>query len=399
MSSWGVTQSGFVLKTYDDILNEANSKARELFGTDIELSEYGAVGLFNQLMSKSLSDTWEDFEDMYHSMFVNTAEGVSLDRVVALGGVTRRAATKALVNISISGTSVEVPLGFLMQTASNIQFETIGSGTAVPSGTAITSRAIVAGETGVVPAGAINEIVNPVSGITGVNNYAASSGGLPIETDYELRQRYEDRTESGGSSVPAILNALYETEGVITAHVYENDTDVTDGDGLPPHSIYCVVSGSALDIDIATSIFNSKAAGIATYGSQSAYVLDENGDSHLIKWGVATTKYINVIVNITSNAEWVAGNETAVKTAVVKAIGGVDTVEGIATEYEGLGVGVDVRVWQIIAQFDGITGIESTPVIYIAFAPTTPTSGNKLTIGANEVARCDEPGYITVNVS
>ncbi len=389
MSSWGVTQSGFVLKTYDDILNEANSKARELFGTDIELSEYGAVGLFNQLMSKSLSDTWEDFEDMYHSMFVNTAEGVSLDRVVALGGVTRRAATKALVAISVSGTSVEVPLGFLMQTASDIQFETIGSGTAVPSGTAITSRAIVAGETGVVPAGAINEIVNPVSGITGVNNELPSTGGLPIETDYELRQRYEDRTESGGSSVPAILNALYEVEDVITARVYENDTDVTDGDGLVPHSVYCVVSGSALDANIAEAIFNSKAAGIATNGTESAYVLDENGDSHLIKWGVATTKYINVIVNITSNSEWVASNETAVKTAVVKAIGGIDTIESMATEYEGLGVGVDVRVWKIIAEFDDISGIEDTPEIWIAFAPTVPTTDTKLDIGANEVARCD----------
>jgi uncharacterized phage protein gp47/JayE len=349
-------------------------------------------------MSKSLSDTWEDFEDMYHSMFVNTAEGVSLDRVVALGGVTRRPATKALIEVSVSGTSVEVPLGFLMQTASNIQFETIGSGTAVPSGTSVTSRAIVAGETGVVPAGAINEIVNPVSGITGVNNYLASTGGLPIEADYELRQRYEDRTESGGSSIAAILNELYQVDGVITAHVYENDTDVTDGDGLPPHSIYCVVSGSATDQEIAQAIYNSKAAGIATYGSQSAYVLDENGDSHLMYWGVPTTKFINVIVNITSNAEWVAGNVTAVKTAVVKAIGGVDTIEGVATQYEGLGVGVDVRVWQIIAQFDGITGIESTPVIYIAFAPTTPTSGNKLTIGSNETARADT-SYITVNVS
>jgi uncharacterized phage protein gp47/JayE len=396
--SFGITQSGFILKTFDDIVDEANSKARELFGADIELSEYGAVGLFNQLMSKSLSDTWEDFEDMYHSMFVNTAEGVSLDRVVALGGVTRRPATKALIEVSVSGTSVEVPLGFLMQTASNIQFETIGSGTAVPSGTSVTSRAIVAGETGVVPAGAINEIVNPVSGITGVNNYLASTGGLPIEADYELRQRYEDRTESGGSSIAAILNELYQVDGVITAHVYENDTDVTDGDGLPPHSIYCVVSGSATDQEIAQAIYNSKAAGIATYGSQSAYVLDENGDSHLMYWGVPTTKFINVIVNITSNAEWVAGNVTAVKTAVVKAIGGVDTIEGVATQYEGLGVGVDVRVWQIIAQFDGITGIESTPVIYIAFAPTTPTSGNKLTIGSNETARADT-SYITVNVS
>jgi uncharacterized phage protein gp47/JayE len=395
--SFGVTDSGFILKTYDDIVEETNDKAKELFGNDVELSEYGAVGLFNQLMSKALSDTWEDFENLYASMFPDTAEGVSLDRVCQLGGITRRPATKSLVTMNISGTSVEVPLGFLVQTAGNIQFETIGSGTAVASGVNITARAIVAGETGVVPANSIVEIVNPVSGIDGVNNPLPSIGGLPIESDYELRQRFIERQEQGGSSVPAILNALYDVDGVITARVYENDTDATV-DSLPPHSVYCVVGGSAIDEDIANAIFNAKAAGIATYGSESVYVLDENGDSHLIKWGVPTTKYINVIVNITTNSDWVASNVTAVKTAVVKAIGGVDTIGTVATEYEGLGVGEDVRVWKIIAEFDDISGIEDTPVIYIAFYPTTPTASTKLTIGNNEVSRCDT-NYISVVTS
>jgi len=396
--SWGITNSGFVLKTYDDILDEQNTKAKELFGDDVDLSEFGAVGLFNQLTSKALEDTWEDFEDLYHSMFIPTAEGVNLDRVAALGGLSRRSAIKSLVDMNISGTAFEVPLGFLIQTPQGIQFETIGSGTAQTTGTNISARAVVAGTAGVVPANSIVEIVNPVSGITDVNNPEPSSGGLEIETDYEFRQRYEDRTIAGGSSIPAILNALYSVDDVISARVYENDTDVTDGDGLPPHSVYCVVGGSALDQEIAEAIFNSKPAGIASYGSNQAYVTDDNGDVHLMKWGEPTTIYINVIVNITSNAEWVSSNETAVKTAVVTAIGGVDTIGDVATEYEGLGIGIDVRVWKIIAEFDDITGIEDTPDIWIAYYPTTPTVGTKLAIDTNESARCDT-SYITVNVS
>ena len=396
--AFGITTSGFVLKTYDDILEEANTKAKELFGSDVDLSEFGAVGLFNQLMSKSLGDTWEDFDDIYHSAFPDTAEGVSLDRVLAIGGLTRRPATKALVNMSISGTSVEVPLGFLMQTPQGIQFETIATGTAVTTGVDITARAIIAGTSGVVAANTITEIVNSVSGITDVNNELPSSGGLAIEEDYEFRQRYEDRSIAGGSSIPAILNSLYSLENVITARVYENDTDSVDGDGLAAHSIYCVVGGSALDAEIAEAIFNSKAAGIATNGTESAYVTDENGDTHLIRWDVPTDKYINVIVNITSNSDWVSTNETAVKTATVKAIGGVDTVGEVVTEYEGLGTGVDVRVWKIIAEFDDITGIEDTPEILIALYPSTPTGSTKIDIGANERA-ITITDYITVNVS
>jgi uncharacterized phage protein gp47/JayE len=398
--SFGITDAGFVLKDYDSILEELNERAQQVnfFGPDVDLSEYGEVGIFTQLMALALADQWEDFEDLYFSMFVDTSEGVSLDRVAALGGLTRRPATKALVNISASGTvGTSVPLGFQSQTPGGIQFETIASGTITATGVSIESRAIVAGTTGVVPANTITEIVNPVAGINAVNNPLASTGGLPIETDYELRQRYEERAISGGSSVPAILNALLNVENVITVTVNENNTDVTDAEGLPPHSIQCVVSGSATDTEIAETIFDSKAAGIATFGSKSKVVTDINGDSHVIYWDEPTDKFVNVIVNITSNSDWVSSNVQAVKTATIEAIGGVDTISGIATEYAGIGIGEDVRAYLPVTKFDDIEGIDAVTVL-IAFAPATPTGSAKLVIAGSESARVDTAN-VSVNVS
>lgn len=400
MGDFGITNAGFVLKTFDDILSELNETAQlpEYFGADIDLSEYGEVGIFNQLFAKALTDTWEDLEDLYYSMFIDTAEGVSLDRVVALGGLSRREASKADVVISISGTNTTlVPEGFIVQTANALQFGTIEDVTIAASGCTVTARALVAGLSGITAANTITEIVNPLAGVDNVNNNSASTGGKEIESDSDLRYRYKNRNSTGTSSVNAILAALYENENITIAKVNENDTDGVV-DGLPAHSVQVIVGGTATSTEIAEAIFSAKPAGIATYGSVSVNVADASGDIHTINYDVVTDVFINVIVEITSDSEWVSTNETLIKTAVVKAIGGVDTIDTISTEYSGMEIGEDVRVWKIIAEFDDITGIDDTPVIKIAFSPTTPTASTKLAIAEDEKARCDTAN-VTVTVS
>jgi len=398
--SYGITDAGFVLKDYDTILDELNAEAKkpEKWGADIDLSEFGEVGIFTQNMAQALSDTWEDFENLYFSLFPQTSESVSLDRAVALGGITRNAAKKAIVGVSVSGTNgTTIPVGFKTQTPQGIQFETIQVGTAYASGINVDSRAVVAGTTGIVPAGTIVEIVNPVSGLTDVNNALASTGGFAIESDVNLRQRFDDRDISGGSSIPALINSLQAITNVTVAQVNENSTDAVDGDGLPAHSVQCIVAGSATDTEIAEAIFEAKAAGVATYGSNSLSVDDENGDPHIIYWDEPTDVFINVIANITSNTDWISDNEQAVKTACVAAIGGVDTIGGIATEYSGLEIGEDVRSYIPMTKMDDIEGIDEVEIL-IAFAPATPTVSTKLTIDADESARTDTAN-VTVSVT
>ena len=398
--SYGITDAGFVLKDYDTILDELNAEAKkpEKWGADIDLSEFGEVGIFTQNMAQALSDTWEDFENLYFSLFPQTSESVSLDRAVALGGITRNAAKKAIVAVSVSGTNgTTIPVGFKTQTPQGIQFETIQVGTAYASGINVDSRAVVAGTTGIVPAGTIVEIVNPVSGLTDVNNALASTGGFAIESDVNLRQRFDDRDISGGSSIPALINSLQAITNVTVAQVNENSTDAVDGDGLPAHSVQCIVAGSATDTEIAEAIFEAKAAGVATYGSNSLSVDDENGDPHIIYWDEPTDVFINVIANITSNTDWISDNEQAVKTACVAAIGGVDTIGGIATEYSGLEIGEDVRSYIPMTKMDDIEGIDEVEIL-IAFAPATPTVSTKLTIDADESARTDTAN-VTVSVT
>ena len=398
--AYGITDQGFVLKTQDDILQELTDAAvlPEYFGPTQDLTIYDPVGQFINIMAKALANTWEGLEDAYYAFYIDVAEGVSLDRVVALGGMTRIAAQKATVAISASGTNGTVILAgdLLAQTSQAVQFENISTGTVVNGVVDLTFRAVEAGEGGIVAAESINELVNPFSGITGVGNRLASTGGTEIETDADLRTRFNERGSSGGSSIPAIISKLQEVTGVTRVNVVENATNGTV-DGRPAHSIECIVAGTASDIDIATAIFSTKPAGIEPVGSESYAVADDNGDSHTMKWTVPTEKLVNVVVNVTSNSAWSAANVATIKTRVIEIIGGVDTVGTVSTQYDGLEGGEDVYAWSLIANFDDITGMDDV-VVFLAFSPTTPTTLKTLSLDFDEYARCDTDN-ITVNVS
>ncbi len=398
--AYGITDRGFINKTQDDILQELTDAAvlPEYFGPTQDLTIYDPVGQFLNIMAKALANTWEGLEDAYYAFYIDVAEGVSLDRVVALGGMTRIAAQKATVTISASGTNGTVILAgdILAQTSQSVQFENISTGTVVDGVVDLTFRAVEAGEAGIVAAESINELVNPFSGITGVGNRLASTGGTEIETDADLRTRFNERGSSGGSSIPAIISKLQEVTGVTRVNVVENATNGTV-DGRPAHSIECIVAGTASDIDIATAIFNTKPAGIEPVGSESYAVADDNGDSHTMKWTVPTEKLVNVVVNVTSNSAWSAANVATIKTRVIEIIGGVDTVGTVSTQYDGLEGGEDVHAWSLIANFDDITGMDDV-VVFLAFSPTTPTTLKTLSLDFDEYARCDTDN-ITVNVS
>jgi uncharacterized phage protein gp47/JayE len=398
--SFGITDQGFVLKTQDDILQELTDAAvlPEYFGPTQDLTIYDPVGQFLNIIAKALANTWEGLEDAYYAFYIDVAEGVSLDRAVALGGMTRITAQKATVTVSASGTNGTVVLAgdLLAQTSQAVQFENISTGTVVNGVVDLTFRAVVAGESGIVAAESINELVNPFSGITGVGNRLASTGGTEIETDADLRTRFNERGSSGGSSIPAIISKLQEVTGVTRANVVENATNGTV-DGRNAHSIECVVAGTGSDVDIATAIFNTKPAGIEPVGSKSFAVADDNGDSHTMKWTVPTEKLVNVVINVTSNSAWVTANIATLKTRVIEIIGGVDTVGSVSTEYDGLDSGEDVYAWQLIANFDDITGMDDVEV-FLAFSPTTPTALKTLSVDYDEYARCDTAN-VTVNVA
>lgn len=518
----GVTSAGFEIKTRAEITAavEAALKAQSAFGPDVDLTPESALGPVVSVFVDQLYIRWQGLEDVYFALYIDTAEGANLERAVALGGLSRKAASKAIVELAISGIAgTVVPLGFQGQTATGEAFETLAAGTiaavegyqavsstpvdfsgsTVPgiaaqtydldvtidggglnqltlvinltdtwdiivtglqsalrvatgstetisilggevrvtsatTGTSSTvlvaagtagsgggdllaaidaqianmvttievavdgsagrldadSQAVVAGVDGNVGAATITTIGTPAAGVTGVNNVLAATGGDALETDVELRARYQARGSSGGSSANAIQAELNALDSVITAKCFENNTDAVDGAGLPPHSIEAVVDGGT-DAEIGDILLNFKAAGIETYGGNSTTVVDNAGISRTFKFTRPAYVDIYVDVDITSNAAWDSTYAATVKARVADVVGG--TSGGVT--YEGNGIDADVFSWQVIANLDGILGID---LVSVDVENVTPPTQKIHVITRGQRARTDDAKIVVTVV-
>lgn len=189
----------------------------------------------------------------------------------------------------------------------------------VSVGSLVEAKAVTAGAIQFY-AGTLTTLVSPVIGITTVTNLIDFSVGRDEETDPELRIRMEEREQSTGTATkPSIEASLSEVNGVSFAYVIENTTFATDADGRPPKSYEAYVNGG-LDSAIAEVVWETKPAGIETWGDTSVVVIDNNGDSQLVKFSRFTNKYawVRVTYSINSEEEFLPDGETQIKDAVVE---------------------------------------------------------------------------------
>lgn len=112
----GVTDNGFVKKTFSEIQQEIEADLKTSFGNNIDLEASGTFGQFVGNQSKKFTNLWELLQAIYASFSPDTAEGVSLDNVCALVGIERLPATGSVVNVILYGApSTLVSAGHIVQ--------------------------------------------------------------------------------------------------------------------------------------------------------------------------------------------------------------------------------------------------------------------------------------------
>ena len=198
-------------------------------------------------------------------------------------------------------------------------------------------QAVEAGKEYNTEAGTVTNIVNPesIQGIESIYNEAAIENGRERETDAEYRERYYASVDyAGGVNSDSIRAALMqEVDGLHTAYVYENDSDINDEEyGLPPHSIEAVVYGG-LDEDIARVIYKEKAAGIQTVGSSMVQVLSQSDQKISIYFSRAELVGIYIKITKLKTDEKFGGNDEIIR-ALMEYIG--------SDALGGLSIGKDV---------------------------------------------------------
>jgi uncharacterized phage protein gp47/JayE len=436
MSSFGVLSTGFSKKTRQDIIDEVEASLFADIKPTLNTESTAILGQIIGVLADQISEDWDVLEDVYDSQYPDSAADASLDGVGAITGATRLPATESTVTLTVTGDNAtlltagrqaRVPAGGIFETLANATIVTAtawaittaysvgdivrndspeniyvcviagtsagsggptGEGTAIVDGT-VTWRFLGDGEgsttvaaeatvTGPVAGLAfqITEIVTAVSGWLGVTNQADATLGTNIETDAAFRIRRENLlTVSGKGTVDTIRAKLLLVSGVTEALVFENTTDITDGNGVPPHAIECVVLGGT-DAAIAQAIFDDKAAGIETFGGDiTEVIVDSQGTSHTINASRADPVEMFIDITVVTDGNYPADGDTQVA-AALKALGDTHIIGDDVIYNQFLG--------ETLTTADGVSGVIDVQVMTLDKRPVVVTSGSTETFALSD---------------
>lgn len=374
-----LTAKGFERLSYNDIVNKKIQRAKELFGEDIDTSELTPLGKFIRINAYDLAEAEEEAEYIYYSIFPNTARGVSLDRLCTFVGITRNPATAAEHKVKVTGTSgYVVPIGFLVGTVSGISFYNILDTEIVDGECEITVDCTQTGTEGNVDSTTITQVVNPVAEVTAVQGIEQITQGSDDESDYELRQRFEEAREGAGACTEAAIRAaLMRVPTVTSAGVIVNDTTETDSSGRPPFSFECFVNGGEnYHSEIAETIYDKKPIGIKTYGSVSETIVDEGGYEHTINFSHTTKVNVKVSIKIRTDSTFEGDS------------GKTEIADNLKTYIDNLGVGESVILSSLYGKIHAVSGVEEVTELKLAKGSESFAAQN-IEVDEWEIVNCE----------
>lgn len=305
---YGIVASGFNPKPYSVILDEKKSKAQELFGMSVDLTETSPLLLMLEIQALEEATLWEMCESFYYSGFVDFATGTSLDRVGSLIGEVRKAATKATVTVKFTGINgTIIPEDTVVMTSGDdpVEFVTDAIAT-IPAGGYIdvACTAVLYGADGNVGAGTITVQKVPIVGVTSITNVYAAVGGTDVETDAVYRLRIKGQvTQISKGTLEAIRQAVLDLEGVLTVGVVED---------LDTHMVSVYVDGKTPpDTDVDDAIAEVRPAGIPVY------------------WYGVTSQTVYVKATVTVNDGVPVDASTKIKDALIGYVNGLSSSEPV----------------------------------------------------------------------
>lgn len=383
----GATQTGFIKKSFEEIKQELETRARlpEFFGSTADLSAYSPLGQIVSVFALVVSENWEYLEYNYYNSYLDTATGVNLDRLGKLVGITRKPALPETVILQFAGSEYTIiPTGFQIQTLSGIIYQTTETKSITGGLATVQASAVNTGTISRVASAQLTEFVTPISGLDTVTNPDASSGGAVVESDADYRTRIQNSVGfiKNSGAINYIKLKMEEASFVSSIFIQENSLP-TEQNGIPANSLAFTVQGGT-DLEVATLIYTLKPAGVRTVGTETVSVPTGFGDSQTIQFSRPSYLDIYARIEIEKDSYWVVGSETQIKTSIVQYIGGVDTIDGETTEYKGLGIGKRVISWQAFGYIK-VSGIVNLTILF----GTSPIAINQTTVNVtnSQIAR------------
>jgi uncharacterized phage protein gp47/JayE len=388
-TTFGVTPVGFVKKQATDIQASITAFLQAKFGTSFDLSTESVAGQFTGIGSDLIADVWDTIEAAYAAFTPDGASDVSLDNVCGLTGTKRQPATFSKVTVTLTGTpAASIPAATFSVAGTGAKFTmdadvTIGGGGTV----SVTCTAVEAGPI-LAASGTLTVIDTPRAGLASVTNPTDAALGVNADTNSVLRRRREAELRSSGNAVADAIRgrvlALEDVNGlpiVSACTVFENDTDTTDGDGLPPHSVNVLAScatGAGIDTAVAQAVYASKGAGIQTVGATSVSVNDSQGVAHTVKFDRPSEIDVYVRLDLIVDPNFWPADGAAQVIATVVAYGAASLVSG-----------KDVVSSVIAAQALQVAGVLDTGGLAKLSTAPSPTLTSNISISLRQIAKLD----------
>lgn len=434
---YGLTDQGLMVKTRPVIREDLNAALRQAFGNSIKLSDRSIFGIIVGILADRIGELWELAEAVNSSQDPDKAAKAFLDALAVLTGTFRPHASPSTVTLTLTGVALTVvpsltefatlstnknfstldpvvlvavpawaglttyPLGARVSNSGGI-YQNIQAGTSAasvgPAGTlpdftadgtclwtfvglgaaAVDSLASSVDDGPIVATRKdISVIVNSIGGLVGVTNLADASLGRLDAQDTELRSLREDELGAAGSSpFDALLAKLRKVSGVTSVTLFPNNTDITDADGVPPHSIESLIRGG-VNQDIFNALLANVAAGIGTRGNQTGTATDSAGNVHAEAFSRATEIPVFIRTTVTEDASvYPSDGDTQIQNAII-AYGATQSTGRDAVRSALSAQAFKVTGVLDVTSFLLYTDVIAAPVAWVATTAYVATPGSR----------------------
>jgi uncharacterized phage protein gp47/JayE len=370
-----IDQLGIHAPTYTDVLNYLIAQYQNIYGADVYLGADSQDGQLLALFALAISDANAMAVSVYQSFSPQTAIGNGLSSVVKINNMRRLAASNSTADLVVTGVAGTTIVNGIARDGNNNNWMLPSPVVIPPSGTiTVTAVAQAQGAIAAAPA-TITQIATPIVGWQTVSNPNAAVAGDPIETDAALRVRQAVSTALPSQTVlDGIAGAVAQVPGVLRYAVYENDTSVTDANGVPDHSISFVVDGGDAAA-IAQAIALKKTPGAGTYGTTTIGVEDNQGVVHNISFFRPALVPITVAMTIAPQTGYTTATGALIAQAVVDAI-------------NALPIGAPVFLSKLYAAAYSTAAANTYNVTVLNIAASGPPQAADVAIAFNQAASC-----------
>lgn len=265
-----VNETGIIVPDASVIQAEVEQEYLDTFGSDLNVDPSTPQGMLITIETLSRIAVADNNAAVANQINPNLAGGVFLDALLQLTGAQRVDSSPSLVNCTLTGVQgTIIPSGSQISTTDGeTKFELITT-TTIPVGGSISDVQFQSVEDGEIAAeeNTLILIVSNVLGWETVTNPAAATLGTITQSDTQARlQRTNTLGAQGNSIATNVISNLYLLPGVSPSGLsfQENVLSIPQTINeilMVPHSLYTCVGGSASNLDVATTIQNSKAAG------------------------------------------------------------------------------------------------------------------------------------------